>query len=50
MKIFCPYCKGEREYYLNKKVITSYKGVTVNIEGDVPICKGCGEKIIIDEI
>ena len=50
MKVYCPYCKKEREYYLNKNVIREYKGVIVNIEADVPICKGCGEKLLIEEI
>ncbi len=50
MKIYCPFCKKEQECYLNKKLIRTYKNVIVNIEGDVPICKGCGEKLVIDEI
>ena len=50
MKIYCPFCKKEQECYLNKKLIRTFKGVVVNIEGDVPICKGCGEKLILDEI
>ena len=50
MKVYCPFCKKEQEIYLNKKVIKKYKGVTVNIEGDVPICKGCGEILFVEEI
>lgn len=50
MKHYCPYCRCEQEYYIEKRIFNEYKGTVVNVEENVPICKKCQNELIIDEI
>lgn len=50
MKHYCPYCNSEQEYYIEKRIFKHYKGVDVNIEENVPICKKCKNELIINNI
>ena len=50
MKHYCPYCNGEQEYYIEKRIFKHYKGVDVNVEENVPICKKCKNELIINNI
>ena len=50
MKHYCPYCNSEQEYYIDKRVFKEYKGVDVNVEENVPICKKCKNELIINNI
>ena len=50
MKHYCPYCNSEQEYYIDKRIFKEYKGVEVNVEENVPICKRCGNELIINYI
>ena len=48
MKHYCPYCNSEQEYYIDKRIFKEYKGVDVNVEENVPICKKCGNELVIN--
>ena len=50
MKHYCPYCNIEQEYYIDKRIFKEYKGVDVNVEENVPICKKCGNELVINNI
>ena len=50
MKHYCPYCNSEQEYYIDKRILEKYKGVLVNVEENVPICKKCKNELIINNI
>ena len=50
MKHYCPYCNSEQEYYIDKRIFKKYKGVDVNVEENVPICKKCKNELIINTI
>ena len=50
MKHYCPYCNSEQEYYIDKRIFKEYKGVDVNVEENVPICKKCKNELIINNI
>ena len=50
MKHYCPYCNSEQEYYIDKRIFKEYKGVDVNVEENVPICKKCGNELVINNI
>lgn len=50
MKHYCPYCNSEQEYYIEKRIFEKYKGVEVNVEENVPICKKCKNELIINDI
>ena len=50
MKHYCPYCNSEQDYYIDKRIFKEYKGVNVNVVENVPICKKCGNELIINNI
>ena len=50
MKHYCPYCNSEQEYSIVKRIFKEYKGVKVNVEENVPICKKCKNELIINSI
>ena len=50
MKNYCPYCGKEQEYFIEKRIFKEYKGVTINIEEKVPICKICKNELVINKI
>ena len=50
MKHYCPYCNSEQEYYIDKRKLKEYKGDDVNVEENVPICKKCGNELVINNI
>lgn len=50
MKCYCPICQSEQEYYIVKKIIKEFKGVVINIEEQVPICKKCENELIVNSI
>lgn len=45
MKHYCPYCNSEQEYYIDKRIFKEYKGIDVNVEENVPICKKCKNEL-----
>ena len=42
MKVYCPYCRKDVEYDLEKRDIKEFRGVAVDTYENVPICKKCG--------
>lgn len=50
MKHYCPYCRNEQEYYLEKRILKEYKGIIIDVEENVPICKKCGNELLINNI
>lgn len=50
MKHYCPYCNSNQEYYIVKRNFEKYKGVIVNVEEKVPICKKCGNELVIENV
>lgn len=50
MKQYCPYCKSEQEYEIEKRIFKEYKGVDVHVEETIPICKKCGNELVIPSI
>lgn len=50
MKHYCPYCRNEQEYYIDKRILKEYKGTIIDVEENVPICKQCGNDLIINNI
>ena len=50
MKHYCPYCNCEQEYYIDERLFKNYKGIEVNVKEDVPICKKCGNELVINSI
>ncbi len=50
MKVYCPYCKKEVEYKIEKRDIKMFRGVEINSYENVAICKECNEDLYINEI
>ena len=50
MKVYCPYCKKEVEYRIEKRDIKGFKGIEVNTFENVAICNECNEDLYVNEI
>lgn len=50
MKVYCPYCKKEVEYRIEKRDIKEFKGIEVNTFENVAICNECNEDLYVNEI
>lgn len=50
MKIYCPYCKKEVEYKLEKRDVKEFRGVEINTYENVAVCKNCNEDLYVNEV
>ncbi len=50
MKVYCPYCKKEVEYKVEKRAIKEFRGVQVNTFENVAICNECNQDLYVNEI
>ena len=50
MKVYCPYCKKEVEYRIEKRNIKEFKGIEVNTFENVALCNECNEDLYVNEI
>lgn len=50
MKVYCPYCKKEVEYKIEKSEVREFKGIEVNTFENIAKCKECNEDLYINEI
>ena len=50
MKIYCPYCKKEVEYKLEKRNVKEFRGVEINTYENVAVCKNCNEDLYVNEV
>lgn len=50
MKVYCPYCKKEVEYRIERRDIKEFKGIEVNTFENVAICNECNEDLYVNEI
>lgn len=50
MKIYCPYCKKEVEYKIEKKDLKEFRGIEVNTFENVAICNECNQDLYVNEI
>lgn len=50
MKVYCPYCKKEVEYRIEKRDIKEFKGIEVNTFENVAICNECNEDLYVNGI
>lgn len=49
-KAFCNNCNQYVNYTIKKSFIKEYKGTTLNVEENIPVCEVCGEELFIPEI
>ena len=50
MKVYCPYCKKEVEYKIEKREIKEFRGIEVNTFENVAICNECNQDLYVNKI
>ena len=50
MKVYCPYCKKEVEYKVEKRDLKEFRGIEINTYENVAICKECHQDLYVNEI
>ena len=50
MKVYCPYCKKEVDYKIEKRDIKTFKGIQISTYENVAICKECNQDLYVNEI
>ena len=50
MRVYCPYCKKEVEYKIEKRNIKEFKGIEINTYENVAVCKECHQDLYVNEI
>ena len=50
MKVYCPYCKKEVEYRIEKRDLKEFRGIEVNTFENVAICNECNQDLYVNKI
>ena len=50
MKVYCPYCKKEVEYKIEKRELKEFRGIEVNTFENVAICNECNQVLYVNKI
>ena len=50
MKVYCPYCKKEVDYKIEKREVKEFRGKEINTYENVAVCKECHQDLYINEI
>ena len=50
MKVYCPYCKKEVEYKIEKRDLKEFRRIEVNTFENVAICNECNQDLYVNEI
>ena len=50
MRVYCPYCKKEVEYKIEKRDVKEFRGIEINSYENVAICKECHQDLYVNEI
>lgn len=50
MKVYCPFCRKEVNYKVEKREYKEYKGIEVDTYQEVAVCNECNHELYIDEI
>ncbi len=50
MKVYCPYCRKEVEYEIEKRDVEEFKGIKINTYENVAICKECHQDLYVNDI
>lgn len=50
MKVYCPYCKKEVEYKIEKRDLKEFRGIEVNTFENIAICNKCNQDLYVNEI
>ena len=50
MRVYCPYCKKEVEYKIEKRDLKEFRGIEVNTFENIAICNECNQDLYVNEI
>ena len=50
MRVYCPYCRKEVEYKIEKRDLKEFRGIEVNTFENVAICNECNQDLYVNEI
>lgn len=50
MRVYCPYCKKEVEYNIEKRDLKEFRGIEVNTFENVAICNECNQDLYVNKI
>lgn len=50
MRVYCPYCKKEVEYRIEKRDLKEFRGIEVNTFENVAICNECNQDLYVNKI
>ena len=50
MKVYCPYCKKEVDYKIEKREVKEFRGIEINTYENVAVCKECHQDLYVNEI
>ena len=50
MRVYCPYCKKEVEYKIEKRDVKEFRGIEINSYENVAVCKKCHQDLYVNEI
>jgi len=50
MRVYCPYCKEEVEYKIEKRDVKEFRGIELNTFENVAICKKCNNDLYLNEL
>lgn len=50
MRVYCPYCKKEVEYRIEKRDLKEFRGIEVNTFESVAICNECNQDLYVNKI
>ena len=50
MRVYCPYCKKEVEYKIEKRDVKEFRGTEINSYENVAVCKECHQDLYVNEI
>ena len=50
MKAYCPYCRKEVDYNIEKRSVSTFKGVKVDTFMNVAVCKSCNNDLYVNDL
>jgi len=50
MKVYCPYCRKEVAYKIEKREVKEFRGIEIGTYENVAICEKCKKDLYVNEI
>ena len=50
MREYCPYCRKEVDYKIEKRDLKEFRGIEINTYENVAVCKECHQDLYVNEI